>query len=136
MVKNYAIWGDFLRIYIYLDESGNIHKNSKANYFAIGGYMVYDDKFTVSKVKNKYKKINKKHKQQRNMDLNKELKSRDMTVAEKIELIQGIQTIDNFFGCAIVFDKTHMIKEIDHANMFFNYGVKILFEDCIFKLGK
>ena len=56
-----------MKIYLYLDESGSIHRNSSANHFAIGGYMVYGDKYASSKVINKYKKINKKHKKARNM---------------------------------------------------------------------
>ena len=36
-----------MRIYVYLDESGSIHKNSKTEYFAVGGY------FTLVKDKNK-----------------------------------------------------------------------------------
>lgn len=51
---------------MYLDESGSIHKNSNANHFAIGGYIVYGDRFASSKVINRYKRINKKHKKIRN----------------------------------------------------------------------
>lgn len=123
-----------LKIYIYLDESGSIHKNSKANHFAIGGYMVYGDKYASSKIINKYKKINKKHKKNRHMDLSKELKTRDMETVEKVEIIDKIQKIENFYGCAIIFDKSHMRKSITTSNLFFNYGVKILFEDTILPL--
>ena len=28
-----------MKIYVYLDESGSIHKNSKTRYFAVGGYF-------------------------------------------------------------------------------------------------
>lgn len=30
---------DRLRVYVYLDESGNIHENSNTDYFAIGGFL-------------------------------------------------------------------------------------------------
>lgn len=123
-----------MKVYIYLDESGSIHKNSNTNHFAIGGYMVFGNKFASSKVINKYKKINKKHKSKRKMDLSKELKTRDMTIYEKIELIEKIQKIDNFYGCAVIFDKTRMRKQIEKSNVFFNYGVKILFKDTIIPL--
>ncbi len=123
-----------MKIYIYLDESGSIHMNSHTNHFAIGGYMVYGERYASSKVINKYKKINKKHKKHRNMDITKELKTRNMTTNEKIEIIQTIQKIENFYGCAIVFDKTHMRKRISTSNLFFNYGVKILFQDTILPL--
>lgn len=123
-----------MKIYIYLDESGSIHKNSKAHHFAIGGYMVYGNKYASSKVINKYKRINKKHKEHRCMNLNNELKTRNMTMKEKIEIIEKIQKIDNFYDCAIVFDKTNMRKSISTSNLFFNYGVKILFQDVILPL--
>ncbi len=120
-----------MKIYVYLDESGSIHKNSSTKYFAIGGYIVYGDKYVSSKVINRYKKINKKHKKIREVDLTSELKARDMSVDEKIEILTKIQTFDNFYGCAIIFDKTRMFKKISNANLFFNYGVKVLFQDSI-----
>lgn len=123
-----------MRIYVYLDESGSIHKNSNTNHFAIGGYIVYGDKFASSKVVNRYKQINKKHKKDRNMNMSEELKTRSMTIKEKLELINKIQKIDNFYGCAILFDKSHMRKKIEESNIFFNYGVKILFKDTILPL--
>ncbi len=123
-----------MKIYVYLDESGSIHKNSSTNHFAIGGYMVYGDSYEASKVMNTYKKIDKKHKKIRGMPLSEELKSRNMTVNEKIDIISQVQSIENFYGCAIVFDKSHMRKSISTSNLFFNYGVKILFQDTIFPL--
>jgi len=120
-----------MKIYLYLDESGSIHKNSPAKYFAIGGYMVYGEKWTKDRIINKYKKINKNQKLNRKMPLTNELKTRDMEEWEKIQLITKIQVIDGFFGCAIVFDKPKMYRDIEKANIFFNYGVKILFKDCI-----
>ena len=36
-----------MNIYIYIDESGSIHKNSKSKYFAVGGF------FTTKKYKNR-----------------------------------------------------------------------------------
>ena len=123
-----------MKIYVYLDESGSIHKNSNANHFAIGGYIVYGDRFASSKVINRYKRINKKHKKIRNMSMSEELKTRSMSIEEKLELISKIQKIDNFYGCAIIFDKAHMRKRIEESNIFFNYGVKILFKDTILPL--
>ena len=32
-----------MKIYVYLDESGSIHKNSKAKYFAVGGYFIFKE---------------------------------------------------------------------------------------------
>lgn len=49
-----------MKIYVYLDESGSIHKNSKTKYFAVGGYFAFkEDK---NKVTSLYKKNNKEKK--------------------------------------------------------------------------
>ncbi len=121
-----------MKIYVYLDESGSIHKNSKTKYFAVGGYFVFkDDKNKVTSI---YKKINKEIKDNRNIDLNKEIKSYDMTNKEKIRIFDEIQDVDTFYGCAKIFDKSIMKKEIIESNIFFNYAVKLLFKDCIVPL--
>ena len=48
---------------VYLDESGQMHKNSNCNYFAIGGYMCFpnDD----IKINNEFKRKNKEFKDRR-----------------------------------------------------------------------
>ena len=121
-----------MKIYVYLDESGSIHKNSNTKYFAVGGYIAYDkDK---NKVISQYKKINKNIKDYKNIPLNKEIKSYDMTDMEKIEIFNKIQNINSFYGCAKVFEKASMKKEIIESNIFFNYAIKILFKDCIIPL--
>lgn len=121
-----------MKIYVYLDESGSIHKNSNTKYFAVGGYITYDkDK---NKVISQYKKINKNIKDYKNIPLNKEIKSYDMTDMEKIEIFNKIQNINSFYGCAKVFEKASMKKEIIESNIFFNYAIKILFKDCIIPL--
>ena len=121
-----------MKIYVYLDESGSIHKNSRTKYFAVGGYFVFaNDK---NKVTSLYKKMNKNIKDKRNIDLNQEIKSYDMSDNEKIEIFKNIQDIDTFYGCVKIFDKSLMKKEIIESNIFFNYAVKLLFKDCIFSL--
>ena len=64
-----------MKNYVYLDESGSIHKNSPTEYFVIGGYIAFGDINKVHKIINKYKKINKKHKEKRGMPLTDELKT-------------------------------------------------------------
>lgn len=121
-----------MKIYVYLDESGSIHKNSKVKYFAVGGYFVFrNDK---NKVTSLYKRLNKKIKDNRNIDLKKELKSYDLTDDDKIEIFNNIQDISSFYGCVKVFEKRMMKKEIVESNIFFNYSVKLLFKDCIIPL--
>lgn len=121
-----------MKIFVYLDESGSIHKNSKTKYFAVGGYFVFND--DKNKVTSLYKKINKKIKDSRKIDLNKEIKSYDMSDLEKVTVFSKIQEIDTFYGCAKIFEKSAMKKEIIESNIFFNYAVKLLFKDCIVPL--
>lgn len=121
-----------MKIYVYLDESGSIHKNSNTKYFAVGGYFVFQkDK---NKITSLYKRINKSIKDRRNISLNKEIKSYDMTDEEKIEIFNNIQDIDTFYGCSKIFEKESMNKEIVQSNIFFNYAVKLLLIDCIIPL--
>ena len=121
-----------MRIFVYLDESGSIHKNSNTKYFAVGGYFVFEkDK---NKITSLYKKLNKAIKDNRNIPLDKEIKSYDMSDEEKIRIFEEIQDIDTFYGCGEVFEKSLMKKEIVESNIFFNYAVKLLFKDCIIPL--
>ena len=118
-----------MKIYVYLDESGSIHKNSKTRYFAVGGYFSLEqDKM---KIKAKYKKENLKLKKEKELPLDEEIKSYDMTEEEKITIFNKIQDIDTFQGCVKIFDKHSMRKDIIDSNIFFNYAVKVLINDCI-----
>lgn len=121
-----------MKIYVYLDESGSIHKNSNTKYFAVGGYFVLKE--DRNKITSLYKKINKSIKDNRNIPLDREIKSYDMTDVEKIEIFNNIQDIDTFYGCAKIFEKLSMKKDIIESNIFFNYAVKLLFKDCIVPL--
>lgn len=118
-----------MKIYVYLDESGSIHKNSKTRYFAVGGYFCFEK--DNLKIKAKYKQENLKMKRNKKIELNTEIKSYDMTEIEKIDIFNKIQDIDTFHGCVKVFDKNVMRKEIIDSNIFFNYAVKVLITDCI-----
>ncbi len=130
--KNYHDEVLLMKIYMYLDESGSIHKNSKTKYFAVGGYFTFaHDKL---KIISKYKKINYEMKQNKNLSLDQEIKSYHMKDAEKINIFDNIQDMDTFFGCAKVFDKQAMKKEIIYSNIFFNYAVKLLIKDCVIPL--
>lgn len=108
---------------------GSIHKNSKTRYFAVGGYFSYEE--DRIKIKAKYKKENLKLKKEKKLDLDTEIKSYDMTEEEKIKIFNKIQDIETFHGCVKVFDKKYMKKEIVDSNIFFNYAVKVLIQDCI-----
>lgn len=121
-----------MKIFVYLDESGSIHKNSSTKYFAVGGYFTFaEDK---NKITSKYKKINKKMKEEKSICLDKEIKSYDMSDDDKINIFNEIQDIDTFYGTVKVFDKNQMRKEVVESNIFFNYAVKLVFKDCIIPL--
>lgn len=117
-----------MKVYVYIDESGSIHKNSKTRYFAVGGYFCFD----IDRVKicSKYKKCNLKIKRKNGFDLSKEIKSYDMSKEEKIMIFDKIQDIHSFNGCVKIFDKNNM-KDINDSNIFFNYAVKLLLVDCV-----
>ncbi len=115
-------------MYIWM-KVGSIHKNSKTRYFAVGGYFSYEE--DRIKIKSKYKKENLKLKKEKSLDLSLEIKSYDMTEDEKIRIFNKIQDIETFHGCVKVFDKKYMRKEIVYSNIFFNYAVKVLIQDCI-----
>ena len=121
-----------MKIYVYIDESGSIHKNSKTSFFAVGGYFCFNE--DKNKITSIYKRINKQIKDTRNIPLDKEIKSYDMTDDEKISIFTKIQDINTFYGCSKIFDKKIMKKEIVESNIFFNYAVKLLFKDCIIPL--
>ena len=108
---------------------GSIHKNSKTRYFAVGGYFSYEE--DKLKIKEKYKKENLNLKKLKNIGLDSEIKSYDMSETEKIKIFNKIQDINTFHGCVKVFDKKYMRKEIIDSNIFFNYAVKVLIQDCI-----
>lgn len=108
---------------------GSIHKNSKTRFFAVGGYFSFEK--DRMKITAKYKKENLKLKKEKELDLATEIKSYDMTEEEKVKIFKKIQDIETFHGCVKVFDKKYMKKEIVDSNIFFNYAVKVLIQDCI-----
>ena len=97
---------------------GSIHKNSKTRYFAVGGYFSYEE--DKLKIKAKYKKENLNLKKLKNIGLDSEIKSYDMSETEKIKIFNKIQDINTFHGCVKVFDKKYMRKETIDSNIFFN----------------
>lgn len=117
--------------YIFLDESGSIHKNSPCKFFAIGGYFCeFNDK---NRIKQTFKKMNKKIKNNKNIEINKELKSYDYTEFEKIDILNSVQEYDTFVGISKIFNKNAMMKNITNVSTFYNYSIKILFCDLIRK---
>lgn len=121
-----------MKIFVYLDESGSIHKNSSTKYFAVGGYFTLErDRL---KVISRYKKINLDYKIKYDIELEKEIKGRDMSSSLKKELFLNMQKIDSFYGIVKVFDKSIMRKSILNSNIFYNYAVRLILDDCILPL--
>ena len=121
--------GEKMKVYIYLDESGSIHKNSKTPFFAVGGYMISEKERL--KVLSIYRKLNYLMKRKRNLLLNSEIKAIDMVEYEKIDILESVQKLKSFYGVGKVFNKKLMKKEIYETNIFFNYAIKVLFNDII-----
>lgn len=118
-----------MKLYLYIDESGSIHKNSNTKYFAVGGYYTTED--TKDKIISKYKRSNLKMKFKKNLLRDNEIKSYDMSDEDKINIFGKIQNLDGFYGCTKIFNKSLISNDIIKPNIFFNYAVKILIKDCI-----
>lgn len=123
-----------MRLYVYLDESGSIHKNSNTKYFAVSGYFTFE-KYRL-KITSLYKKINKLVKDERKIKIDKEIKSYDYLTKEKQLIFSSMENIPGFYGFSKVFDKEKMQKGIVDSNIFYNYAVKLIFSDIIFPLLK
>lgn len=123
-----------MRLYVYLDESGSIHKNSNTKYFAVGGYFTIE-KYRL-KITSLYKKINKLVKDERKIKMDREIKSYDYLTKEKQLIFSSMENIPGFYGFSKVFDKEKMQKGIIDSNIFYNYAVKLIFSDIIFPLLK
>ena len=123
-----------MRLYVYLDESGSIHKNSNTKYFAVGGYIKIK-KYRL-KITSLYKKINKLVKDERKIKIDKEIKSYGYLTKEKQLIFSSMENIPGFYGFSKVFDKEKMQKGIVDSNIFYNYAVKLIFSDIIFPLLK
>ena len=123
-----------MRLYVYLDESGSIHKNSNTKYFSVGGYFTFE-KYRL-KITSLYKKINKLVKDERKIKIDKEIKSYDYLTKEKQLIFSSMENIPGFYGFSKVFDKEKMQKGIVDSNIFYNYAVKLIFSDIIFPLLK
>lgn len=123
-----------MKIFIYLDESGSIHKNSSMKYFAVGGYFILESE--KEELINSYKNIDLDTKARRHINVSKEIKAKDMYALDKIKIFKMAEEFETFYGIAKVFDKTKMRKEIIESNIFYNYAVRLIFEDCILPMLK
>lgn len=97
-----------LKVYIYLDESGSIHKNSKTRYFAVGGY------FTYFKERNKIISIYKR--------INKDIKiKRDVALRNiKVGKLNGLEDYLNTEFC--LYNYSFKVTYYDSST---NYGIQL-----------
>lgn len=136
-----------MKVNIYIDESGSIHYKAKAKYFVIGGYIVGIDE--DKRVKRAYRKENLKCRKRRvhlirkgmlldknPLDKQYELKAVRMMDREKEELFKSVDNLLNVDFIVKIFDKNQMKVQVDHSNLFFNYGVQVLISDCVIPLLK
>ncbi len=121
------MYNSFMKIYLYLDESGLIHKNSNINYFVVGGY--YTNDLYKNKILSKYRKLNYEIKLRKRSKLDKELKSHKISVLDKIKIFNTMNSFKYFNICTKVYDKTAMSKKISEGALFYNYAVKLLLID-------
>ena len=118
-----------IEINFFCDESGMLHSNSSTRFFVIGGYFCLKEKSKAIKLK--YARTLKRIKIKREMSKSDELKTRDMSIEEKIKLITALQESEGFNGFAIVVDKSKLKKRIEKESIFYNYLIKIIIGDIL-----
>ncbi len=112
-----------MKIYIYLDESGSIHRNSNTKYFAIGGFFCSNKKVIYD-----YKKVLKNFKSNKD-----EYKSYEITNRNKINIFKILDSNIDYTGIVKIFDKKMMHTAITNVHLYYNYAIKILIIDCVLK---
>jgi hypothetical protein len=117
------------KYYIFLDESGLIHKNSPNEYFIIGGFITED----YTKLKKLYKKATLKIKQRKNILLKDELKAVHMNKGDKRFCLEEIQKDDLFKFIGIMVKKSKLRKPVNEVNIFYNYLIRLLLDFLIEK---
>lgn len=110
--------------YLFLDESGNLHKNSPDRYFVIGG--VYTNNYTD--IKKSYVEINRELKEKLNMDFETELKAAYLNMEEKMDIVIKLQEMDGMYIVGIIVDKEKIGVEIDEIHLYYNYIIRKLLD--------
>lgn len=113
--------------YLFLDESGNLHKNSPDRYFVIGG--VYTNNYTD--IKKSYVEINRELKEKLNMDFETELKAAYLNMEEKMDIVIKLQEMDGMYIVGIIVDKFKIGVEIDEIHLYYNYVIRKLLDYLI-----
>ncbi len=122
--------------YLFLDESGNLHKNSPDRFFVIGG--IYTNNY--ADIKKSYVEINRELKERLNMDFESELKAAYLNMEEKMDIVIKLQKMDGMYIVGIIVDKYKIGVEIDEIHLYYNYIIRKLLDYLIkiklVKIGK
>lgn len=113
--------------YLFLDESGNLHKNSTDKYFVIGG--IYTNNY--NDIKKSYVEINKELKEKLNMDFETELKAAYLNVEEKMDIIVKLQEMDGMYIVAAIVNKEKIGTRIVDIHLYYNYIIRMLVDYLI-----
>ncbi len=116
--------------YLFLDESGNLHKNSPDRFFVIGGIFTnnYDD------IKKSYVEINRELKEKLNMDFDTELKAAYLNMEEKMDIVVKLQQMNGMYIVGIIVDKEKIGVKIEEIHLYYNYIIGKLL-DYLIKIG-
>lgn len=113
-------------IYLVLDESGNLHKNSTDRYFIIGGFLT-DNSLKGRKI---FNKAMANYKKKKNITTTEEIKGSTISKSSKEEILLEIASKYKknslFEHVFIVVDKSNLEKQITDVNVLYNYFIKIL----------
>ncbi len=122
--------------YLFLDESGNLHKNSPDRFFVIGG--IFTNNYTD--IKKSYVEINKELKEKLNMDFEAELKAAYLNMEEKMDIVVKLSQMKGMYIVGIIVDKEKIGVEIDEIHLYYNYIIRKLLDYLIkiklIKIGK
>ena len=116
--------------YLFLYESGNLHKNSPDRYFVIGGIFTnnYDD------IKKSYVEINRELKEKLNMDFDTELKAAYLNMEEKMDIVVKLQQMNGMYIVGVIVDKEKIGVKIEEIHLYYNYIIGKLL-DYLVKIG-
>ncbi len=116
--------------YLFLDESGNLHKNSPDRFFVIGGIFTnnYDD------IKKSYVEINRELKEKLNMDFDTELKAAYLNMEEKMDIVIKLQQMNGMYIVGVIVDKEKIGVKIEEIHLYYNYIIGKLL-DYLIKIG-
>ena len=104
-------------LYLILDESGNLHKNSSNRYFIIGGYLTDN----ALKARQTFKKELSVYRKENSIKDTEEIKGSTIKNIEKKEILTNISNKmvkNNFYiPVFIIVDKNNWKKPINNVNI-------------------